>query len=82
MIHAEDDIINVSSIRKNRIAYPRKENNCDDDSSMVILYEEHLGDTIISGNTDLIINIIMESRDLILSYLHIGINTGNEKYSI
>ena len=27
--------------------------NCGDDSSMVLLYAEHLGDNIISGNTDI-----------------------------
>ena len=52
------------------------------DSSMVGLYEEHLGDTIIYGNTYLSVNIIMEIRDLVLSYLRIGLHTGYAKYSI
>ena len=29
---------------------------------MVLIYEEHLVDTIIAGNIDIIINIIMERR--------------------
>ena len=33
-----------------------------DESSMVLLYDGHLGDTIISGNTDLSRNIILEIR--------------------
>ena len=49
---------------------------------MVILYEENLDDTIIAGNTDLSGNIIMENRDLFLSYLHIGLHTGDAKYII
>ena len=49
---------------------------------MVILYDGHLGDTIISGDTDIKGNIIMESRDSVLSYIHIGLHTGNEKYRI
>ena len=49
---------------------------------MSIIYDEHFGDTIISGNTCFSRNIIMESRDLVLSYLHIDIHTGNEKYRI
>ena len=53
-------------------------NNCGDESSMVLLYDYHLGDTIISRNTYLSENIIMEIRDLVLSYLHIGLRTGYE----
>ena len=49
---------------------------------MVLLYDEHVGDTIIAGNTDLSGNIIMESIYLVLSYLHIGIHTGDAKYMI
>ena len=44
---------------------------------MDLLDDEHLGDTIISGNKDLISNRILESRDLVLSYLHIGLHTGD-----
>ena len=49
---------------------------------MVLLDGDHLGDTIISGNTDISRNIILESRDLVLSYLHIGLHSGDEKYGI
>ena len=49
---------------------------------MVLLYDEHLGDTIISGNTDVSRNIIMESRDLVLYYIHIGLHNGYAKYRI
>ena len=55
---------------------------CGDDFSKVILYDDHLDDTIIDGNTDLSGNIILESRDLVLSYLHIGIHTDYAKYRI
>ena len=79
MVHVEDGILNVSPIIKNRNVYPRKENNCGDDYSMVLLYANHLGDTIIAGNTDLSGNIIMESRDLVLSYINIGLHTGYAK---
>ena len=53
----------------------KKLKNCGDDYSMDLLYGGHLGDTIISGNTDLIVNIILEIRYLVLSYLHIGLPT-------
>ena len=56
--------------------------DCDDESSMVLLYDENLGETIIYGNTYLSGNIILESRDLVLSYLHISLHTGDEKYRI
>ena len=46
---------------------------------MAILYDEHLGDTIITGNTDISGNIIMKIRGLVLAYLHIGLNTGEIK---
>ena len=49
---------------------------------MVLLYDNNLGNTIIAGNKYLGGNIILESRDLVLSYLHIGIHTGYEKYRI
>ena len=68
--------------RKNRNGYPRKENNCGDYSSMVLVYDENLGDIIISRNTYLSVDIIIEIRDLVLSYLHIGLHTGDAKYSI
>ena len=56
--------------------------NCGDDSGMVLLYDENLGDTIIDGDKDISINIIMESRDLVLSYLHIRLHTGDANYRI
>ena len=49
---------------------------------MVILDYEHLGETIIAGNTDLRGNIIMDSRDLVLSSIHIGLHNGDAKYRI
>ena len=58
-MHIEDNILNVSPTRNNRNAYPRKENNFGDYSSMVLLYDEHLDDAIIDGNIYLIKNIIM-----------------------
>ena len=47
---------------------------------MVLLYDGHMGDTIIYRNTDLSVNVIMENRDLVLSYLHMGIRTGDATY--
>ena len=49
---------------------------------MVLLCDGHLGDTIIDGDIDLSGNIIMEIRDLVLSYLHNGLHTGDKKYRI
>ena len=49
----EDDTPNFSSMRHNSKAYPREENNMGVDSSMSILDDENLCDTIISKNTDL-----------------------------
>ena len=49
---------------------------------MDLLYDKHLGDTIIAGNTDLRGNRIMESRVLVLSYLHIDLHTGDAKYRV
>ena len=82
MMRVEDDILNLSSIINNRNAYPRKENNCVDDSNVVLIYDYHLGDTIIAGNKYLSGNTMMESRDLVLSYPHIGLRTGDTKYRI
>ena len=80
VMHAEDDNILTFSPTRHKInAYPRKENNCGDNSSMVLLDDKHLGDTTISGNTHLRGNIIMERRDLVLSSLYIGIHNGDEK---
>ena len=47
---------------------------------MVLICDDHLGDTIITGNTYLTGNIILESRDFVISYLHIGLHTGDAKY--
>ena len=55
-----------------------KNKNCGAESSMILLYDGHLGDTIINGNTDRSGNIILEIRDLVLSYLHIGQHTHYE----
>ena len=41
-----------------------------------------MGYTIITGNTYIIINIILESRGLVISSLHIGLNNGDAKYRI
>ena len=49
---------------------------------MVILYENHLGDKIIDGNKYLSGNIILKIGDLVLSSLHVCINTGDAKYMI
>ena len=43
---------------------------------MVLIYDEHMGETIIAGNIDLSGNGIMKIRSLVLSSLHIGIHTG------
>ena len=67
VMHFEGDIQNVSPIRQNRNAYPRKENNCGDVSSMVLLNSENLGNTIISVNIYLSRNNIPEMVHSILS---------------
>ena len=56
--------------------------NCGNESSMVILYDKNLGDTIIAGNTYIRSNIMIKSRDLFMYSLQIGINTGETKYRI
>ena len=58
--------------RHHRDTHPRKENNCGDESSMVLLYDKHLCDTIIAGNTDLTSNNIPEYRYSVLPSLHIS----------
>ena len=50
-MHVEGAIIHFDHIRQNRNAYPMKEKNCSDDSSIVLLDEYHLGNTIVAGNT-------------------------------
>ena len=48
VVHVEYDILNLSPSIKKINSYPRKENNCGDESSIFLLDDEHLGDTIIS----------------------------------
>ena len=81
-VHAEEDILNFPYITQRIYFYPSKENNCGDDYSTVLIGYEHLGETIISGNTYLRGNIITERRDLVLSPPHIGLHTGDKKYCI
>ena len=59
-MHMEDDILNSYPIRKNRNYCPRKENNCGDDSTMFLIDNYNLCDTIIADNTDLSSNNIIE----------------------
>ena len=82
VMHIEDDILNLSLNIYNKNYYHRKCSNCGDDSSMDLLYDKHLGETIISGNTNIRGNRIVESRGLFLSYLHIDIHTGDAKYNV
>ena len=82
VIHFENGILNISTIRKRRNDYPRKEYNSGDESIMVLLYDDNLGNNIISGNTDISRNIIMESIYVVLYYIHIGLHTGDVKYRI
>ena len=49
---------------------------------MSFLDDDHLGDTIIAGITDIVGNRILEGRDLVLSSLHIGLHAGDAKYRI
>ena len=49
---------------------------------MALLYDKHLGDTTIAGNTDLIGNRITEIRHSVLSLLRIGLHTDDAKYRI
>ena len=67
--------------------FPENENekhkkNCGDNSGMVLLYDGELGDTIIACDIDLIRNIILKIRYLVLSYLHIGLHTRDVIYWI
>ena len=69
LIHVEDDIINLSPIKQNINNYLRKKNNCGEESSMALLDDNQLCDTIIVGNTDMSGNNITEIRHLVLSSL-------------
>ena len=51
VVHAEYDILNLSTFKQKINYYPRKENNFGDDYSTFLLNEDHLDKTIISGNT-------------------------------
>ena len=51
-MHVEYDMINLYPIIRNINAYSRKEKNCGDKPSMVLLYDWHLGETFIPNNTD------------------------------
>ena len=81
-MHDEDDILNFYPTRQKIDDYPRKENNCGDDLNMVLLDDEHLGDTIIAGNTDLRDNRMLKSRYSVLSSVYIILHNGDAKYRI
>ena len=49
---------------------------------MVLIDDEPLGDTIISRNTVISGNIMTKRIELVLSYINIGIHTGDAKYRI
>ena len=72
VMHIDNDLLNLPPIRNKRNFYPRKEKNCGDDFSTIIIDDDNLCDTIISRNTDLRRNNIPESIYLVLSSLHIG----------
>ena len=82
VMHAEENMLNLSPIRQKINAYPSKEKNCGDDSGMVIIDEEHLVDAIISWKIDLKGNMMMNSRYLVVSSLYIGLHAGDIKYRI
>ena len=73
VIHVEGNILNFSPLIQNRNAYHWKEDYFGDGSSMVFLDDKHLDNNIISGNTYPSGNRILESRDLVLSSVQIGI---------
>ena len=77
VMHAEENMLNLSPIRQKMNFYPRKENNCGDEYSMVILDDKHLGDTIIARSTYFRGNRILESIGFVLYYLHIGLHNGD-----
>ena len=51
VMNVEYDIVNLSPIRQKTNFYPREDNNCGDDSRMVLLGEGHLSDMVIPENT-------------------------------
>ena len=56
----EYDTLNLYAMRQNGKSYPREENNLGSDSSMILLDDDNLCDTIISKSTDLSSNKIPE----------------------
>ena len=62
VMHVEDDTLMLYPIIYIINAYPRLYNKCGDDSSMVILDDEHLCDTITVGNTYIRSINVPESR--------------------
>ena len=68
-MHIEDNTLNLLCIRQIRNDRPLK--NCGDDSSVVILDGEHLCDTIIARNKDIISDKMIERTYLVLSSLYI-----------
>ena len=72
VMYVEDNILSLSPIVQNGNSSPREENICVEDSSMVLLYAKNLCDTIISTNTYLRSNNVLEIRDWVLSYIHIS----------
>ena len=61
VIHDDDDTLHLFPRIQNSNAYTKEENNCGDDSIMFLPYDGHMGDTVISENTDLSSNKIPES---------------------
>ena len=72
VIDVEDDIISLSPIIQNINAYPREDKNFGDASIIVLIEKGHICYNIITDNIYTSSNNITESRDLVLSYLHIG----------
>ena len=78
MMQVEDDALNFYPKRQSINYYPEEGNNWGGDSSIVLLDDGHLGDTVIPDSIDLSSNNIPEIRYSVLSYLHIY----GEKYRI
>ena len=78
VVHVEDKILNLYPIIQNRNDHPSEKNNCGEEYIIVLLDGKNLCETIIYKITYIRRNNITESRDLVLSYLHIG----GTKYSI
>ena len=67
VMYVEDDILNFSPIIQNKNGYHSEEKNCGDDSIKVLPYDNQWCDNIISGNSDISGNNILEVRKLVLS---------------